>query len=167
MRSKKAQGWGIDLIVALMIFSAATILFYTFSLNYFSDSEDNFNLLKNDGELIMNHLLSEGYPQNWNQTNVVKIGLLSNERINQTKLELFYNLTQTDYQKTKNLFLTKYDYFFSIENKNITISVGQIRGIGKPRTIINKINATNLIKIKRISVYKEKPVTVYLYVWEE
>jgi len=126
--------------------------------------EENMQNLFYDGEIITNTILSEGYPINWNETNVDKIGILSDNKINETKLERFYNLAQTDYEETKIIFNTKYNYYLFLD-KNITINSVSIEGIGKPGVNKNNINTENLIKITRITVFENKPATAYLYVW--
>ncbi len=165
MEFKKAQAWGIDLTIAIIIFSIGILIFLIYSLNYSGDSKEALDSINYDGDVLFSNLLSEGYPQNWTLNDVVKIGILDNEKINETKLEMFYNLAKNDYSKTKTMFNTKFDYYFFM-NENMTINSEQVAGIGKPGINRNNINATNLIKITRFIIYKEKPVTAYLYIWE-
>jgi hypothetical protein len=162
---QKAQIWGIDLIVGVIIFSIGILIFFIYSVNQTSESKENLEELSYDGEIILDSLLSEGYPDNWDSMNVIKIGILNNEKINETKLMKFYNLTKTDYPKTKSIFGSRYDYYFFM-NENITINSEEVSGIGKPWFDLNNITSVNLIKITRFTVYREKPATVYLYVWE-
>jgi len=153
---KKAQAWGIDLIIATMIFSIGIVVFFVYSLNSPSDVKDKFQILTYEGENIINSILSNGEPDNWNENNVQKIGILNNGKINETKLNRFYHLSENDYQKTREIFNTKYDYSFIIEGYEISY-------IGKE---VN-LNALNLIKITRFIIYKNKPATAYIYIWEE
>ena len=163
-KTKKAQGWGIDLAVAMSIFVMSITILYFFSINYSKDSQNEFDILSDDAELIIEDILSEGYPKNWNNTNVIKIGILTNGKINNTKIERFYNLTQTNYQKTKSLFNTNYDYFFAF-NENISFGSEEVRGIGKDGTDIENIDSENIIRVERYTIYKNKPAKVYLYLW--
>jgi hypothetical protein len=164
LKEKKSQAWSIDLMVAIAIFSIGIVVFYAYSINGPGESEENMQNLFYDGEIITNTILSEGYPINWNETNVDKIGLLTDNKINKTKLEYFYDLTQKDYEKTKLIFNTKYNYYLFFD-KNITINSNSIEGIGKPGINKNNINTENLIKITRITVFENKPATAYLYIW--
>lgn len=166
LKNKKAQGWGIDLIVAVSIFVMCITILYFFSINYSSDTKEEFNILSDEAEIIMEEILSEGYPENWNKTNVIKIGIISEGKINQTKSEKFYNLTQEDYGKTKRIFNTKYDYFFTLR-ENITLSSGEIKGIGKNETDVDNIDAKNLVRVERYTIYKNKPEKAYLYLWSK
>lgn len=156
---KISQAWGIDLMVAVMIFVFGIVILYIYALNLPSQSNETLENLFYDGKNILNDILSEGYPEDWNHTNAFNIGILSDDKINITKLERFNDLAQEDYSRTKILFNTKYDYIVYIE--------GTSWKIGKPGFYINNITATNLIKITRLSIFDNKPTTIYLYVWEE
>lgn len=161
---KKAQAWGIDLMIAVIIFVFGATIFFLYTLNS-DNSENNLEKLKYDGELIMNNILSSGSPLNWDSGNVIQIGIVDEGKINQTKLEKFYNLTDNDYARTKHLFNTKYDYFFFL-SEDMTVNSQQIQGIGKPGINKDNIQAEDLIKVTRFTIYKDRPVQGYLYVWE-
>jgi hypothetical protein len=152
----KAQFWGIDLMVAMIIFSVAIAVFYIYSLNQPSETEQNFENLFYDGGVIADALLSQGYPEDWNSGDVVTLGILSSGKINETKLERFYDLASSDYERTRQIFNTGYNYWFFLSEE-----MDGIDGIG-----LNQTNPRNLVKVTRFSIYKNKPVTVYLYIWE-
>jgi hypothetical protein len=118
-----------------------------------------------DGNIITDNILSEGTPKDWNSSNVITIGILSDNKINETKIERFYNLSNMSYAFTKNLFNTRFDYFFFL-TENLSLPSEEIRGIGKPGTDPASISAKNLVKITRFTIYKNKPQTFYLYIWE-
>jgi hypothetical protein len=162
---KRAQSWGLDLMIGMTIFSLGIFSFYIYSLNYSSEGEEALRWMLYDGNMISNVILSEGYPADWNSSSVVKIGILSEGKINETKLERFYSLALENYSETKPLFNTKYDYFFFLD-ENFTIGSSQVNGIGKPSTNPASITSNNLVKITRFTIYKNKPVTAYIYVWE-
>ena len=163
MKSKKAQAWGTDLVIAFVIFSFAIIFFYFYSFNYSNETEDILQLLTYEGNFIADSILSQGYPNSWNGTNVIEIGITTDGKINQTKIENFYQLTQTNYNRTKQIFGTKYDYYFFMEDPiNSTLE-----GIGKPGTNSTNIVASNLMKITRLTIYQNKPTTAYVYIFQE
>jgi len=174
MSKNKAQFWGIDLMVAVGIFLIIIILFYVYSLNYPSESVEKINEMLKKGDFITDTLLSEGYPTDWNldPDNVGHIGVMSTEgKIDNVKLESFYDLTVSDYENTKSLFNTKYDYYFNF-SENMNFGGGPIPGIGKEGgddigQILSDEDPQNLVKITRFTVYDDKPVTAYLYLWEE
>ncbi len=156
----KAQGWGFDLMVASIIFITGLVVFYLYSLNSPTETQEVLNVLTYDGNLIANAFLSEGYPLDWNENNVISLGIMSNNRINQTKLERFYALSTSNYQKTKELFNTKYEYYI-FSSENFTIAGQEVSGIGN-----FPLNPKNLIKISRITIYNNKPIDLNFEIWE-
>lgn len=159
-KMKKAQAWGFDLFMALIIFTSGIIAFYLYALNMPSEAENIIDTMNYQGNAISNSLLSEGYPLNWNENDVTNIGILSNDRINQTKLEKFSSLSSANYVRTKFLFNTRYEYYVSL-SENFIINGNEVEGIGNKPT-----SPKNLIKITRITIYNNKPVTFNLEVWE-
>lgn len=169
--SKKAQGWGLDVIMAVSIFTIGLVAFYIYSLNSPGEAKEKLETLSYDGKILANTVLSEGSPINWDETNVVKIGILTDNKINETKLQNFYELAKDNYQETKSKFDISYDYYFYLNDEMDINGDGSliIDGIGKPE--INRddtfTNAKNLVKITRYTVYKNKPMAAYFYIWEE
>jgi len=165
----KSQLWGIDLMIAVTLFVFGIMIFYIYNLNAPSDVRENFEYMYYDGDLIMDSILSEGYPIDWNThtEDLVKIGILTNGKINSTKLQAFHDLNASDYAKTKIKFSTKYDYYFYLAETMDTIAAGH-KGIGKVDDAgdADIVNSRNLIKITRFTIYENKPMTAYLYVWE-
>ena len=49
----------------------------------------------------------------------------------------------------------------------MTINSAEVEGIGQPGADKENINALNLVKITKFTVYKNKPVTAYFYIWQE
>lgn len=151
--NRRAQAWGTDLVLAVAIFSVSLIAVYFYAINDSSESEEVMNSLFYDGSKISDMILSEGYPSDWDGANVLQIGVVTGGKINQTKLEKFKTL---DYQRTKILFNTQYEYYFFVDNFVSETSVGDI----------SYENSKNLIKITRIVVYNDTIVPAYLYIFE-
>ena len=157
---KRGQAWGFDLIVASMLFVSGIVVFYMYSLNSPEEATTSFGSLSSEGKIIADSLLSEGYPSNWNVTSVTRIGLLTNDKINESKLNEFYNLSTSNYYLTKSLFKTKYEYYVSF-SPNIQIGNQSIDYIGyKPSS------SKNLIRISRFTIYRNQPLTINIYIWE-
>ena len=159
-KNKSAQAWGMDLIIGFTIFSLGITSFYLYSLNTPSEAKEAIESLSYDGKIISDNILSNGYPDDWNDTNVISIGILSDNKINNTKLREFYDLADSEYDRTKRLFNTVYDYWFFL-NENMTTINADVDGIG-----LKPSNPKNLIKITRFTVYEDKPMSAYLYVFE-
>jgi hypothetical protein len=163
---KRAQVWGLDVMMGFALFLVAMMIFFAYSINYSSESTETFELLTYDGNLIAQSILSQGYPENWDPSNVEKIGLTDENKINQTKLENFYYLISNgNYSKTKRMFNTNYDYYIFFEN-NMTINSSSVEGIGYPGATKNSIQARDLTKITRITFYENKTVPIYIYIWQ-
>lgn len=173
-KNTKAQAWGFDLVVAVIIFSVGIVVFFIYSINQPNESKEILEKLFYDGKIVTDSILSNGYPENWNSDNVagiVSIGILNGNKINETKLLSFYNLVQTEenYTITKILFNTNYDYYFFLDKNMSSINVN-LDGVGKPginRNNIDSINPENLVKISRFVNYQDKPMAAYLYIWKQ
>jgi hypothetical protein len=118
------------------------------------------NKLSYDGNIIANIILLEGTPKNWTENTVISPGILSKNKINQTKIDNFYNLAQNDYNKTKILLNTRYNFYIFF-SKDITANGQIIQGIGKA-----PVNQKNLIKIERVAIYNDQALTMNIEVWE-
>jgi len=162
--TKSAQIWGMDLVVGVIIFSVSLGIFYIFTLNDSGLSSEKVESLSNVGKIISNSILSEGSPVNWDSSNVLEIGIFSDGKINETKLESFYNLAVVDYPRTKIMFNSGYDYYFFLDD-SMNISSKVVDGIGKPGVNRDNISSENLIKISRIVPYKGKLTNARIYVW--
>lgn len=143
-------------------------MFFTYTLNNSTESYDTFETLSYDAETIAGNLMSEGYPKNWDSSNVEIIGLTTNNRINQSKLEEFYNMiyVENNYTRTKNIFNTIYDYYLFFE-ENMTVGGASREGIGKPGTTLSSLESKNLIRVTRFTIYQNKTIPLYLILWEK
>ena len=157
---KKSQVWGFDLIIGVTIFAVGILIFFIYSLNKPGEAEESIKKLSYNGNLVSESVLSEGYPENWNSANVIVPGILTGNKINNTKLEELYLLADSDYTKTKSLFNIRENYYILLSEK-ITLSFGEVDGIG-----LEPMNPKNLIKINRFTIYNDKPVNLYIYIWE-
>ena len=155
LMDKKAQAWGFDVMIASIIFVAGITTFYFYAINQPGEAKGILEELSYEGSIIAENLLSEGFPENWNSDNVIKIGITTDNRINETKLGRFINLTNSSYDKTKSLFNIKFDYY-------VTISGSGLGEIGLP----NSTDPDSLIKIDRLTIYQEKPVTLTVNIWD-
>ena len=156
MKKKAGQVWGFDLMMAVGLFLVGIIIFYIYSLNLTTDAQETLSQMDYTGNSISDSLLSPGYPEDWTSSDVIRIGLTTDNKLDQDKLEKFYAL---DYQKTKQIFKTEYNYYLNLSIP-LKISGVAISGIGQIST-----NTKNLVKISRVSIYNNEPVTLYLYIW--
>ena len=76
--NNKSQTWSLDLIIAVVIFSVGIIIVYVYSINHPLEAKENFDDLFSQGNNILESILSEGYPLDWDSSSVTKIGVLDN-----------------------------------------------------------------------------------------
>jgi hypothetical protein len=157
---KRGQAWGIDLAVAFMIFAFGITVFFLYAVNKSDDAGETLDTMIYEGNVVADSVLSEGNPKDWNSSNVVALGILSDKKINDTKLENFYYLSIEDYSKTQQLFNIHVNYYFYL-SKNMTINSSEVEGIGK-----KPVGEENLVKITRFTIYEDTPSTAYIYIWE-
>jgi len=159
--NKKAQGWGLDLTVASVIFLIGIFFLYTYAVNFGGGSESILSSLNSQGKTGSSLILSEGSPENWEGLNNTETpGITINNKINQTKLNRFYNITDTreEYQRTKNRLNIIDEFYFNFSG--MEVEGDEINGIGKKPE-----NYDNLVRTERITVYKNKVTKFNLYIW--
>jgi len=149
----KAQAWTLDFIFAMLIFSIAIILLLTHTVG-----RTDYNIVY-DFDKISSHLITDGYPTNWNNTNVVYPGLLSNGILNETKINQIKLLN--------NSFIIS---SFGIRNNfyvNITDRNGKTINISGPACFgIKPSNPSEIIEGKRLSSFNGVPVIINIMVWK-
>ena len=156
---KNGQAWGFDLAIAVSIFLFGAIFFYFYALNY-SSTGDEFKSLYEEGDFIAESLLSDGYPVNWNENNVARIGILSNENINSTKVERFYNLASGNYAHTKSLFNIRSNYYV-----NFSVPINLSGGTAIQLVGMESASSKNLVSVTRVTSYNGEIVTLKIGVW--
>ncbi len=126
----KSQAFFSDFAVSTLIFVIFIIIYFNYTKNLSNQGNGLDNLLAN-AETISLHLTSDGYPSNWNSNNVVRVGFTDNgNKINNQKFNEFEKM---NYNKSKKLLGTMYDYFifFLNESGNLT-NVEGFCGAGYP-----------------------------------
>jgi hypothetical protein len=97
----------------------------------------------------------EGVPRDWDETNVISLGLQDKYEFNQTKMD---RLTDIGYENIKALIgIVGLDYFFEVydENNNTCFS------FGLPPT-----NSMDVVKVKRIGILNDTFVFLDTVVWK-
>ncbi|MBD3163923.1 hypothetical protein GF323_01875 [Candidatus Woesearchaeota archaeon] len=164
---KKSQMWSLDLIAGITLFLIVVALYFIFVAN-FSESEELDQLYSN-AIFVSDTLMSAGLPENWTASVVEEVGITNGEyRLNSSKIT---NLSSLDYANLKLLLKTRYDYLIFFENRSGSVlSISGIKYIGNPalnKTNIKEIeNPDNLVSIKRFLFYKERIITMVLYLWQ-
>ena len=152
---------------AFIIFIGALIFFYKFSIDLTSSGQSAAADLITNGKDVSNLLMKSGYPPNWNLSSVILFGLTDDEHLNVTKVYFF---SQQEYNASKGLLSTQYNYYIFFEYANGTQAmVGNVSGIGKPgvnsSNILQVENPKNIIKIDRLVIYNVSIVKMKVYIW--
>ncbi len=144
IKKKKAQVWSLDAVAGIIIFTAAMAVLFFYAINYNNQSEINIGDLSYQGNLAAELILSE------------EDGILTDNKINQTKLDEFY---YSDYNAKKRGFGIKDDFYFVLPELEIN---------GSDADYVGKVNSSavdNLIQVTRFTIYKNKPVQFDIFIW--
>ena len=167
--NKTSQAWGLDAMVAFIIFIASIIFFFFYIINFNDDAGNNIDSLQEEGNSILRILLTEGYPYNWDVQNVISPGVISEERVNSTKVYYLYQISLINYTRLKTLLNTRKDFYIYFDFP-LNASGNLIGGFGKTgineTNIFQNENPDNLVKVERATIYENKPGKFNLYVWD-
>jgi hypothetical protein len=145
LKSKKGQAWSFDLVMAGFIFLVGIIVLYVYAINYSSQSQQHLSELFYEGRIASELILSEE-----------DFGILTNDKINQSKLEGYAG---TNYDSKKNTLGLSHDFYFNMSGLELS---------GAPASYVGKMNTTeteDLIQITRITIYKNKPTKFELFIY--
>lgn len=132
-RSNKGQVWSLDLIIASFIFMMGVIILFVYAVNYNPQTKNNLDELFYEGNLASELILSEN-----------QFGILSNDRVNQTKLSAF------DCSAKRSEMNLRYNFYLNVSgNSYCTVPS----------------SPDNLIKMTRITIHENKPTKFELYVY--
>lgn len=148
------------------MFFIALFVFYQYYSNTVSMDVGEIQNIRRDAQSISNFIMSGGYPEEWNSTNVDEIGIAEdNFRLNDAKLA---NLTEMDYDKTRGLLNTQYDYYLYFMDKNK--QEANISAYGKPGINITNIeeieDPKKIVTLSRFVFYNRNIYRMVLYVWD-
>jgi hypothetical protein len=171
-RNAKAQVWLSDYTISLLIFLLAIILSFKIIINSFS-TNNTYEELKTDAGKISEMLLSEGYPVDWNESSVIRPGLLVEKRLDATKVARAMNQNMS-YSSLKTKLQTKYDFLVMFKTPegdliDFDSSCGSCASscglchIGKALPA----NYDDLVKLDRFVVFNSSVTRMEVYVWRE
>ncbi|MFA4953669.1 MAG: hypothetical protein WC584_05585 [Candidatus Pacearchaeota archaeon] len=141
---KQGQVWSLDVIVGITIFMAAMVILFFYAMNYTNQSEINMEDLSYQGNIASEFILSEQH------------GILTSNKINQTKLDSFY---YSDYGAKKSELGVKDNFYFTLTDLEINGTF--VDYVGK----MNETDVKNVIQVTRFTIYKNKPVQFNIFIW--
>lgn len=165
-RTRNAQVSTIDFITGLIIITIALILTANIISNIQQPSD--FHHVKRQTIAASDTLMSEGYPDQWNTTTVVRLGLLTGNELNKTKLEQAQALPYDDLRAALNGVTNIYWYY---ANKTNIINLTAC-GYGDPSILTNAaceptINEEgNIVRMDRFVTYNNTILRMVVLTWD-
>lgn len=154
--SIKGQTFSSDFLIACSIFLLVlTGLFYYWTYNTIQIEESReINDVAEKTYLVSQIWSREGFPEYWDASNVIDLGLQNDHRFNQTKLD---SLNDMGYEKVKSLIgIDDYDFFLRFRDT-------------KNNTLFNfglfPSDARNVVKVRRIGILNRSVIFVETMVW--
>ncbi|MFP4567575.1 MAG: hypothetical protein ACLFN8_01395 [Candidatus Woesearchaeota archaeon] len=111
--SKRAQSWIFEYIVSFLIFLG--LLFIAINVLSSTSSKSYFEDVARDADHISSLFLSEGMPDNWSNSSVLSVGLMSDGRVDLNKMGEYDLLT---YNNVKSLLGVSSEFLFYFENSS-------------------------------------------------
>jgi len=139
-KNRKAQIWSLDLVIAVVIFLVGIMILFYYAINYSSQSKNQLDELFYRANLASELILSEEFP-----------GILSHGIVNQTKLNFFNNLSDTEKRRFLGI---NNNFYFRMDNYDGYVG------------IINASEVDSLVKVTRLTIYKNKPTKFELFLWK-
>jgi hypothetical protein len=162
----------MDFVFAIVIFIMCMFLFYTFYPNLSSRNADDLDDAYLDGRLISTALLGSGYPANWTNVTVERIGITDDHAVNLTKWQLFADMTVADYPDVKSLFSLRSDFVVFFANDTGVQNVSGIHHVGYAGVNgtgaaidLSGIEYEQLVSFERIVLVNGTVLTMVVYTW--
>lgn len=168
----------MDFAIAFLLFTFTLAVYFGYTNNFQKEEQSNFDALLTDARSISSSLVLSGYPIDWDNSTVIRIGIADEQKLNVTKLT---NFKQLNYTQAKRKFGTPYEYFvFFLNNKGEVLNVSGVCGVGSPLVstsygsaagTCNPINLSdivikNLVKTERYLGYNSSVAKMVVYVWQ-
>lgn len=167
----------MDFAIALLLFIFTLVVYFSYTGNLQKQEKGDLDSMLADAKAISSSLVLSGYPVDWDNETVIKIGIADDQKASITKIKYF---KQLNYSKTKANFGTSYDYFvFFVNNNGEVLNVSGVCGIGSPlvntsygsiQGTCNPINVTGIaknkfVKTERYLSYNSSIIKMVVYVW--
>lgn len=156
----KGQVWSLDLAVSMIIFIGA-LASVVFAWNFMStgtiESQEMKSLQLKSLGISDSLMRTPGIPEDWNKSNVVVIGLVTDGLLDRHKVE---QLISMDHNKTLQLLdLGGYDFYFEISDINGTVYNNTLPVISPDAKII--------VPSERYATYNGRAAKVKFVIWSE
>ncbi len=161
---RKGQTSMGDFLIGFMLFIFVIILVAKALFTHMSS--DSFYELEKEAYSISETLAGPGYPLDWTNETVVKLGLTDSYRLNTSKLSEY---SKINYSDTRKYLGTKSDYVFFFKDHNSTLNISSCM-FGSPDNIagcefVAGAEIEDIIKFDRLLIYNSSIVKMVVYVW--
>jgi len=95
-----------------------TVLIATTLLVRTAFRENTFDAVRRSAESASQQLMGTGYPSSWRTDDVLSVGLLTDGRLSVRKAERLAALASEDYDRTRQLLNTPYQYAITFQERN-------------------------------------------------
>jgi len=159
---RKAQLWSLDFVMSLLIFLSAmlAVMFAWSNISMNAAETRQLKELQLKALTLSDSLIrTGGLPEDWNEGDVVVIGLAQEENVlHATKVDRFFNLSDSDYGRARGLLnMGLYDFLFEISDMNGTVFRNTSVPIGADAEVI--------VPVERYCLLGDRIVKVRLTIW--
>jgi len=120
----------MDFAIALLLFTFTLVVYFSYTNNFQKQEKGELSILLTDAKAMSSSLALPGYPLDWDNTTVLRIGIADEQKVNATKIKQF---KQYDYKTSKRRFATPYDYVvFFVNEKGEVLNINSVCAIGYP-----------------------------------
>lgn len=172
IKNKKSQVWLSDYTLSMLLFALAALIAVKIIINSFSATTD-FQDLKSESAKISEILLSEGFPADWTNDTVIRPGLLTGKRLDETKVIHAMNNTYINYTFLKFMLQAKHEFAVVFESPNdglINFS-NSFCVIGNSSVSLDCLNVSfnfnyhDMVQLNRLVVYNSSIVRMVVFIW--
>lgn len=166
-KQKKAQVIIVSILIILFIFLLVLTLFFESLLTRPFIGNEKTKILETEATRLSDSLLLTGHPENWQneETNIQKIGFMTDGKLNIQKINKLQELATTNYDLTKIYLGIQNDYFIKITYTNDSeIQTIQIPNdipnekkyaITRQRATLMQINEKNILVNISLTIYSK------------
>jgi len=160
----------MDFSISLVIFSLCLLLVFRYSTNLDRQETGRLQEISMDAKALSDILYTPGYPANWTNKTVVRIGIMDRPgQINATKLHDFALMCKKDYPDAKQRFSMTADFgiYFLDREGNASGYVGHPGASLTGNDIdLGSLEHEHLVRLERIVTLNSTGTKMVIYAWQ-
>jgi len=160
---RRSQSWYVDYIVSFVIFAIALFMLIENLPQMESESLDSISI---EANVLSDSLLSEGNPANWNSTDVIEIGLLTQGVIDDSKV---YRLNSVSYKGARALYGMRSEFLIYFDKGGKLYNISLFQYYGAPGANMTNIDSMfrprQIVHSRRLTSYKGDIIAMNVVVW--